>query len=213
MSFFKKYITYSGFFAFEEAANYYADLILEGSKIGGIKGNLIQAIGWTGGLLTTPFATNPEEIIRRESLKYFAQRQFLRNSNHCDILTQILNYSSDSVSFSGNPKTTMLLDLQVVLVGDGLRFGRGTGRYFAGNIRGSQGFKPQFRDDFNQIQHAVAGLLISHKFGWLGYKYAKLREEELQDDLLYDSTRILEKSISDDNYYSLASSFHKAICE
>lgn len=192
---------------------FWADVVTSGAQTGGIKGRLIQSLGWFGGVLSVLAAPDIDEISRRDSLKYFAQKQFLENNNRCNILTQLLDYSAELVTNSKNPAKTMITDLQLVLVGENLRSRRGRGRFFAGNIRGSEGFKSFFRDDFNQIQHAAAGIIISQKYGWLGYQFAKTREQEPQDDLLYDATYSLGKSLSDDNYYSLANHYHKAICD
>ncbi len=71
-----------------------------------------------------------------------------------------------------------------------------TGAYFAGNISGSSGFKPNLRDPYNQVQHATAGIVIGYRYGWLGYQYAKWREVEPQDDRLYDATCPIGRSLN-----------------
>lgn len=45
--------TYTGTIAGEYAAIYYADLVLKGTEVGGVKGAGLQVIGWTGGVLAS----------------------------------------------------------------------------------------------------------------------------------------------------------------
>jgi|GEM_PF-4221815 len=80
----------------------------------------------------------------------------------------------------------MIDDLLHVVVGTGMMEGRGRGPFFAGNVFGASGFRAVFRDNFNQLQHAAAGLIIGYKYGKPGEWFARYREREPQDDLLYE---------------------------
>ena len=88
-----------------------------------------------------------------------------------------------------NVTDALIDDLAAVLIGSSMRTGegRGKGPYFAGNIAGADGFKAELRDAWNQIQHATAGVVIGYKYGEPGEWFARLMEDEKQDDLLYEA--------------------------
>jgi hypothetical protein len=97
------------------------------------------------------------------------------------------------------------------LIGKDLLKGRNRGPCFAGHVDGADGFRSALRDDGNQIQHAMAGIYIGYRYGWLGCAYVKWREHELQDDRLYDATCPLGRKLTDENYKDLARNLRKAI--
>lgn len=148
--------------------------------------------------------------LRRIILHSYAIKQF-KNENRCDLLANIVNQASILVMGKKNPASTMIDDIEAVLIGENMREGRGHGQFFAGNVMGSKGFKSELRDQWNQVQHAAAGIVIGYKYGWLGYHFAKFREKEPQDDRLYDATCPLGRMLNDNNYLDLANRLRKAI--
>ena len=97
----------------------------------------------------------------------------------------------------------MVADLQYVIVGNNMLEGRGHGPYFAGNFRGSSGFRPEMQDEFNQVQHAIAGVVIGYKYGAMGATIAYMHEDEPQDVRLYGATIPLGRHLNDANYREL----------
>ncbi len=154
------------------------------------------------------------EAERRLELKNFAATLFKKESNHCQILVDIYAKATglarsitpiipmEMTSMSGSRPTiykwahgrnvtnALMDDLKAVLIGSSMRTGegRGKGPYFAGNIAGADGFRQELRDKFNQIQHATAGVVIGYWHGKIGEWFARLLEDEPQDDLLYEQT-------------------------
>ena len=81
-------------------------------------------------------------------------------------------------------------DLKSVLIGDGwTNTERNYGKYaLPYNSFLDTGFKQQFRDGGNQVQHAMAGIYISNVFGLAGRVFAHWQEDEDADLALYDAT-------------------------
>ena len=78
MSFIKKW---TGVNAGEEAASYYADMVVEGETVGGFKGFRMQALGWTGGLfasLWTPDTALDTAMTLGPGVAALGARVFLR---------------------------------------------------------------------------------------------------------------------------------------
>lgn len=157
-----------------------------------------------------PSKTKSSDNLRRINLRSYATKQF-QNENRCDLLANIVNQASLFVMSEKNPASIMIDDIEAVLIGKNMREGRGHGQFFAGNVKGAKGFKPELRDQWNQVQHAAAGIVIGYKYGWLGYQFAKFREKEPQDDRLYDATCQLGRMLNDNNYFDLANKLRKAI--
>ena len=105
----------------------------------------------------------------------------------------------------------MIDDIEAVLIGKNMREGRGHGQFFAGNVKGSKGFKPELRDQWNQVQHATAGIVIGYRYGWAGQQLAKWLEEEPQDDRLYDATCPIGRSLNNKNCLELPARIKSAI--
>ncbi len=84
-------------------------------------------------------------------------------------------------------KEVVLDDLRRVLIGDGWTTeGRNHGELalkFDAFL--DTGFKPEFRDGGNQVQHAMAGIYIRALYGWLRSKLPYWMEDEDQDLALY----------------------------
>jgi hypothetical protein len=81
-------------------------------------------------------------------------------------------------------------DLKSVLIGDGwTNTERNYGKYaLPYNSFLDTGFKPEYRDGGNQVQHAMAGIYISNIFGITGRVFAHWQEDEDADLALYDAT-------------------------
>ncbi len=105
---------------------------------------------------------------RRTLLKLFAIREF-RRSNRCQILVSIATRAVQLVNGATNPADALIGDLEAVLIVANMTDCRGRGPYFAGNISGASGFKRNLRGPYNQVQHAVAGIVIGYRHGWVGH--------------------------------------------
>ncbi len=139
---------------------------------------------------------------RRKRLKEFAQKEF-KNENRCDALANIINKAVELVTGLEHPAHAMREDLKFVLIGENLTSRRGQGEYFAGDVKGANGFRRELRDSHNQMQHAMAGIYIGNRYGRVGCGYVMWREQEPQDDLLYEKTCPLGYSLSNENYEDL----------
>jgi len=102
---------------------------------------------------------------------------------------------------------TIMEDLKI-LIGEDLRGGRGKGRYFVGSFRGAIGFRRKLRDDYNQVQHAMAGLYIDFSHNRFVQWYVLWQESEPQDDRLYEATFPLGRSLNDSNVGTLPARVH-----
>ena len=156
--------------------------------------------------------SDPETDTRRKKLKSFAIRDF-KNEDRCEILATITEFGIELVKDYSNPTQTLIADLKSVLIGRNMTICRGKGKYFAGNIEGSVGFKEELRDPWNQVQHATAGIVIAFQYGWLGEFFVKWLEKEPQDDKLYDVTYPLGRELNDKNYLELPQKIRIAIGE
>jgi len=153
---------------------------------------------------------DPKTHSRRNSLKLYAMSQF-KKSNRCQILVSITTYAVQLVNKLHNPAESLIGDLEAVLIGANMTDCRGRGAYFAGNIAGSSGFKHNLRDPYNQVQHAMAGIVIGYRYGWIGKKFAMWLEKEPQDDRLYEATCPIGRFLNDKNYSSLPMKIKSAI--
>ena len=98
-----------------------------------------------------------------------------------------------------------LEDLRRVLIGDGFTTSeRNTGKYALGfNAFQDKGFKKEYQDGGNQVQHAMAGIYISYKYGFLGRRFAYHHEDEDPDLALYRVTFDIGDDLNGDNFRSL----------
>ena len=153
--------------------------------------------------------------LRRLRLKeYFRQQMALPNRGQ--MLVNIVHFAAHQVGHTNAPANMMMGDLFAVVIGDDMLLGRLNGQYFGGNQKGSAGFKPPLRDRHNQIQHAVAGLVIAHRMGGIGIEAAKLVERlmsEPQDVALYEAAYEAAHNLSNENYLGLAERVRTEICD
>ena len=153
-----------------------------------------------------------ETHIRREKLKKFAIQDF-KNKDRCEVLVALVQYGIELVQDLPKPSHTLVADLKAVLIGRNMTVCRGKGAYFAGNIIGSEGFKKELRDPWNQVQHAMAGIVIAFQYGRIAEIMVKFLETEPQDDKLYDKTFPLGRTLNDENYRNLPQKIRLAIGE
>ena len=147
---------------------------------------------------------------RRSELKNFARNELI-GPNRCQAIVNIVNKAAEQVEGLKNPSRLMIDDLEKVLIGSDMLSSRGKGVYFVGNPRGAKGFKKNLRDTYNQIQHAMAGVVIGYRYGYIGQRFAMWVEEEPQDDELYKATCPLGRNLNDSNYNGLAERLRTAI--
>lgn len=169
---------------------------------------------------------------RRARLKVYAQVE-QKSGNQCQALVNIIAKATGLVRISIKPGSVtglggvtwggpywivaeeLINDLESVLIGRGMAINRGRGPHFAGNFSGSVGFKPEFRDPWNQVQHAAAGLVLGFFHGKPGEWYARLTEDQEQDDLLYEATCPVGSWLADNpkNYDRLSEKMRLAISD
>ena len=154
--------------------------------------------------------SDPETHLRRMKLKEFAKKEF-EESNRAIVLTAIVEFGVSLVRETEKPSKNLISDIKAVLIGRNMTICRGKGAYFAGNIEGAEGFKNEYQDPWNQVQHAIAGIVIAYQYGKTGEVFVKLLEGELQDILLYEATFPLGDTLNDDNYTELPKKFFDAI--
>ena len=131
---------------------------------------------------------------RRTKLQTFAKAKFKnsKKKNKCAILIQVIEESIKLANTVGiaqaNPAQAVIGDLKAVVIGDGYLIGRSKGPYLAGHTAGAIGFKPEMRDNYNQIQHAMAGLCIAFEHVRPLQWYVQWGEDEDQDKKLYEAS-------------------------
>jgi GMP synthase PP-ATPase subunit len=150
-----------------------------------------------------------QEKARRLALKTFAEKAKQNvgagKITDCQALVQIVESAASLVGGLKNQAAAMIDDLQLVLIGKGLLIGRNEGEFVVKNFH-AKGFKKEFVDKYNQVQHAMAGIVIGYKFRHLEGLVLKL-ESEPQDIKLYNATFPLGEDLNKDNYMTL----HKRI--
>ncbi len=156
---------------------------------------------------------------RRAALQAYARSAFA-SGNRCEAFVNVVEKAVSLVDGADAPAATLLEDLKLVLIGEGLT-SRTTGPYFAGNFRGSSGFKPELRDESPQSAHAMAGVYIGHTYGATGVWAAAFVGEivlggdpiEWHDVRLYAATGPLGTNLTDENYRELPARLRAGICE
>ena len=100
-----------------------------------------------------------------------------------------------------------LEDLRRVLIGDGFtNTERNTGTFALGfNAFHDSGFKKEFQDGGNQVQHAMAGIYISSTYGFLGRRFTYYLEDEAPDLALYRTSFDIGSDLNSDNFRTLPS--------
>ena len=146
-----------------------------------------------------------------EALRDFAGEMRNTESNRCKSLANIIEETVRESKGKADRLNWVMENLKQVIIGENLTSKRNRGRCFAGQFRGAEGFKSEFRDPFNQIQHAMAGIYIGYKYSWLGCLGARVLEDELQDDLLYEATCDLGRGLNENNLESLGEYVRKTI--
>lgn len=149
---------------------------------------------------------------RRDTLCQFAKSQLAATRSKDNVpatktdaeaFVAIVAHGVQLVSGLTNPAESLVGDLQAILIGQDMREGRSHGPHFIGHFRGASGFRPEFRDAGNQVQHAMAGIVIAYRYGTLGELYALWAEDEPQDLALYRATFPLGRTLTNKNYTSL----------
>ena len=152
---------------------------------------------------------------RRLQLRAYMRSQS-GNPNRGQILVNIINFAANPVSGTASPALMMMGDLFAVVIGNNMLLSRGSGQYFGSDIKGATGFKPVYRDRHNQIQHAVAGLVLGHRIGLLGTLAAMFVDEckdEPQDVGLYWASYKASRDLNDQNYKGLSERVRSKICD
>jgi len=154
---------------------------------------------------------------RRFKLQQFAITELEINQNQASAFVNIVQKSVDIISSEipepEYPSGYLIGDLSLVIIGDNPYYSRGTGKYFSRNVNGAKGFKSEFVDRFNQIQHAMAGIYFGFYLTWPVRQYILYLETEEQDDRLYEATFALGNSLNDQNYKNIPDRIRKAICD
>ena len=152
---------------------------------------------------------------RRLVLRAFVRSQMM-NKNRGQILVDVTDRAACLVRGTHAPARHMLSDLFAVLIGENMLDGRLSGEYFAGNLNGAAGFLPEYRDRYNQIQHAIAGVIIGARTGPFGSGTVLVMEalrRQWQDFGLYLATCWIGAWIDDGNYQALSEKLRLAVCD
>jgi hypothetical protein len=162
----------------------------------------------TGNASTGPTSSTNADT-RRAALRKYAI-DIANDRNRCQRLIDVVAKSAELAEGTTQPAQTMLDDLEQVLIGRSLT-NRGSGVYFAGVRLGASGFKTNLQDRSDQTAHAVAGIVIGFRHGWLVRGLVKLQEPEAQDDRLYDATFPLGRGLNNANFRELAERLRTAV--
>ncbi len=100
--------------------------------------------------------------------------------------------------------------MEQIFVGNAI-WDRNKGPCIVKNINGGTGFQQDLRDDFNQVQHAVGGILIGYNFGVFGCFVAMINEPSEQDDELYRRTCLLGAYLNNENLSQLSGKLRRSI--
>jgi hypothetical protein len=162
-----------------------------------------------------------DENARRAELQRFAMKVLVR-PNKCAAVVDILYKAASLVLQLPSPAKTMMMDLKAVMIGDGYLGGRNKGKYAVAtkakeenaikSVLGACGFQTAMQDEYFQVQHAFAGIVLSYEYGRPAEWAAKYLEEEAQDLKLYDATFPIGRGLNDSNYMDAADAFKKAVC-
>jgi hypothetical protein len=166
-------------------------------------------------LLRIVFISISNTHFRRTQLREFFRGQW-GNANRGQVLVNVIDFAARQVRHTPSPALLMMDDLFAVIIGNNMLEGRLNGQYFGGNLNGATGFKPNLRDRHNQIQHAVAGLVIGHRCGVIGTAAAAFVDwlkEEPQDVDLYWASYWAARNLSDGNYMGLSEAVRREICD
>jgi len=159
----------------------------------------------------TSYALDKESIWRRIKLKVFAQSvaDSARQGTITDLegFARVASAAAAPFQKPGDDAVSevrceaYLEDLRRVLIGDGWHALRNHGKYaLPFNAFRDSGFKPEFRDGGNQVQHAMAGIYITYIYGFYARHYAYWREKEAPDLALYDATFQIGLDIDGSNF-------------
>ena len=156
---------------------------------------------------------------RRNKLKVFAKSMaaMARNGSMTDLEGFARVAAFAAVPFQAMPAKAgpsdlgeiycevYLEDLRRVLIGDGFtNTERNNGKFALGfNAFRDTGFKPEYQDGGNQVQHAMAGIYISFHYGFLGRRFAHCQEDEKPDLALYEVTFDIGSDLDGSNYSTL----------
>lgn len=175
----------------------------------------IQMLRKHESLLRIMFIHISQIHLRRIRLGKYMRAQSV-NPNRGQILVNIIAFAADQVTGTAAPANMMMGDLFAVVIGRDMLGGRLQGQYMGPNIKGAAGFKPEYRDRHNQIQHAVAGLVLGDRIGVVGTSCAAFLEwcgDEPQDVALYWASYRASRNLSDENYRGLSAAVRREICD
>ena len=148
-----------------------------------------------------------KQVVRRNLLLTHAERLAKQASDgvitDCEGFSQVLAYAVSQFPDANDLGVeAMMEDLKSVLIGSGLENSqRNTGLYaLKYQSFMDTGFKTEFREFGNQVQHAMAGLYISYTYGWVGTIPAMLIEDSDADKALYRVTFRLGSALDFTNY-------------
>lgn len=129
--------------------------------------------------------------LRRRNLRLYTNKQ-LKNETRCDILPNIFNQAAVFVMGQKNPASSMIDDIEAVLIDKNIREAGEYGRFFANNLVSLNGFKSELGDQWNQVQQSAAGIIIGYKYGWI-----------------YNEMCQLGSALNDNNYFCLSNRIRK----
>jgi hypothetical protein len=116
---------------------------------------------------------------------------FVRVARQAVSLVRGLEEIPGGYKFDSLKASVMMDDLKRVLIGDGWTSSeRNTGKYaLPFGAFSDVGFKPEFRDSSNQVQHAMAGIYLGWAFpSWPTQWFVKRQEDGAADLRLYHAT-------------------------
>lgn len=108
----------------------------------------------------------------------------------------------------------MLEDLRRVLIGDGFsRSHRNHGEFaLRFGAFGDSGFRPDFQDGGNQVQHAMAGIYFGYHYGaGAARRLMTWQDDGEADRRLYDATFPIGAAITDANFRNLAGTIRRLL--
>jgi hypothetical protein len=153
---------------------------------------------------------------RRDPVRVYALALFAHVRTgavtHCEAFARIVEFAAALLHdyarrpralFQG-PAELLTRDMMALFVGEGFTTdkGRYRGPHYV-EISGSTGFRQEFQEVGNQIQHAAAGIILGFRHGVVGQAVAMAIEEEPQDDALYEASFRLGRELDNDGYKRL----------
>jgi hypothetical protein len=150
---------------------------------------------------------------RREKLKQAAQNLLGPGSNKCQGFAELIELAVAFSAGQANQVETVVEDLKAVLIGDSLvtGHGRSQGPFFKGNSAGAKGFKPELRDNYDQVQHAMAGLYMGYRLPSPALSLVMGTDGEMQDAKLYGVMMGLGRGLTAERLHSLPAAVRRVM--